>query len=88
MPCFSSEDAAIILRQENKILIIRTTLLLIDALLTALEKKNPFILPVLTAPALLQTNARPKRARRQTLDYKTMHKSKQNQPEQGKETKE
>jgi hypothetical protein len=48
------------------------------------EEENPFILPASTAPALLQTNARPKRARGPTLDYKAMHEGKQNQPKRGK----
>jgi hypothetical protein len=45
-------------------------LLLIDALLIALEEENPFILFISTAPVLLQTNVRPKRAKGLTLDYK------------------
>ena len=48
------------------------------------KKQDPFVLPVSTAPALLQTNARPKRARGPTLDYKAMHEGKQNQPKRGK----
>lgn len=48
------------------------------------KEENPFILPASTAPALLQTNARPKRARGPTLDYKAMHEGKQNQPKRGK----
>jgi hypothetical protein len=50
--------------------------------------EDPFILPALTASALLQTSSRPKRAQGPTLDYKTMHKSKQNQPKQGKDARE
>ncbi|ERF76510.1 hypothetical protein EPUS_08902 [Endocarpon pusillum Z07020] len=48
------------------------------------EEEDPFVLPASTAPALLQTNARPKRARGPTLDYKAMHEGKQNQPKRGK----
>jgi hypothetical protein len=44
------------------------------------EQKNPFILSASTAPALLETNPRPKWARGPTLDYKAMHEGKQNQP--------
>lgn len=53
-------------------------------LLPSEEEENPFILPASTAPALLQTDARPKRARGPTLDYKAMHEGKQNQPKRGK----
>jgi hypothetical protein len=49
------------------------------------EEENPFILPASPAPGLLETNLRPKRAQGPTLDYKPMHKSKQNQLKQGKE---
>jgi hypothetical protein len=48
------------------------------------EEENLFILPALTAPALLQTNVRLKRARGPTLDYKVIHEGKQNQPKRGK----
>jgi hypothetical protein len=48
------------------------------------KEKDSFVLPALTAPALLQTNARLKRARGPTLDYKAMHKGKQNQLKRGK----
>jgi hypothetical protein len=55
-------------------------------LLTPYEE-DPYILPASTAPTLLQTNLRPKRARGSTLDYKAMHEGKQNQPKRGKETR-
>ncbi|KAF7507265.1 hypothetical protein GJ744_010823 [Endocarpon pusillum] len=55
-----------------------------DSLPVSQEEENPFILPASTAPALLQTNAQPKRARGPTLDYKAMHEGKQNQPKRGK----
>jgi PAS domain-containing protein len=47
-------------------------------------RENPFALPASTAPALLQTILRSKRARGQTLNYKTMYKGKQNRPKRGK----
>jgi hypothetical protein len=54
--------------------------------MTQQEEDDPFILPALIAPALLQTNSRPKRAREPTLDYKAMYESKQNKLKRGKET--
>jgi hypothetical protein len=47
-------------------------------------RENPFALPASIAPALLQTISRSKRARGQTLDYKTMHEGKQNRPKRDK----
>jgi hypothetical protein len=52
--------------------------------LSAGQEEDPFILPASTAPALLQTNSRPKRARGPTLDYKAMHEGKQDKPRRGK----
>ena len=48
-------------------------------------QEDPFILPASTAPALLETNSRPKRARGPTLDYKAMHECRQAQPKRGRE---
>ncbi|KAF7511470.1 hypothetical protein GJ744_004659 [Endocarpon pusillum] len=68
--------------------VTRATLLLTEDSLSVPQEENkeenPFVLPALTAPVLLQTNARPKRATGPTLDYKAMHKGKQNQLKQGK----
>ena len=95
---FGSRDVAVVTGQQDEILIIRATSpstpeeLVIrttsapseNNLSTPLEEKNLFILPASTAPALLQTNARPKRARGPTLDYKVMYEDKQNQPKRDK----
>jgi hypothetical protein len=48
------------------------------------QREDPFALPASTAPALLQTNSRSKRARGQTLDYKAMYEDKQSRPKRGK----
>ena len=53
--------------------------------LAALEEENPFVLPASTAPALLQTISRPKKARGQTIDYKAIHEGKLNRPKRSKE---
>jgi hypothetical protein len=57
---------------------------LIEYVFTVVQEEEILILPALTAPALLQTNSRPKRGRGPTLDYKAMHEGKQNQPKRGK----
>jgi hypothetical protein len=92
---FSSRDVTVIIEWQDKILIIRVILLLTpseelvirtmpspleDSLPVPWKEENPFVLPASTAPALLQMNAQPKRARGLTLDYKAMHEGKQNQP--------
>ena len=46
-------------------------------------QEDPFVLPASTAPALLETNSRPKRARGRTLDYKAMHEGKQGKRSKG-----
>jgi hypothetical protein len=48
------------------------------------EERDPFILPASTAPALLESSTRPKRARGPTLDYKAMHEGRQIAPKRGK----
>jgi hypothetical protein len=52
---------------------------------TPTEALNLYVLPASTAPGLLQTNSRPKRARGQTSDYKAVHEGKQNRPKRSKE---
>ncbi|ERF73132.1 hypothetical protein EPUS_09150 [Endocarpon pusillum Z07020] len=96
IPSFGSRDVAVVTGQEDEILVIRetppppeelvagATPLPLEDDLPAPWEENPFILPASTAPALLQTNARPKRARGPTLDYKAIHEGKQNQPKRGK----
>ena len=90
---FDSRNVVVVTEQQHEILIIRTTSsstpekLVVkttsapseNSLSTSLKEENLFILSVSTAPVLLQTNARPKRTRGSTLDYKTMYEDKQNQ---------
>jgi hypothetical protein len=68
IPRFVCQDVAVATWQE--ILIVRATPPPPEEVVV---EENPFILPALTAPALLETNLRPKRARGPTLDYKAMH---------------
>jgi hypothetical protein len=99
IPQFGSTDVTVITGQQDEILLIRATpppppkesvtratlLSPEDSLSTQEEEeKGSFVLPASTAPALLQTNARPKRARGPTLDYKAINEGKQNQPKRGK----
>jgi hypothetical protein len=84
MPRFGPRDVA------DEVVVVRATPPPIEAISIAQqeeekEAEDPFVLPASTAPALLQTNSRPKRARGPTLDYKAMHEGKQNQPKRGKE---
>ena len=95
---FDSKDVVFITKQQDKILIIRTTLsstleeLIVKTtsissennLSTFLKKKNLFILSISTVLVLLQTNTRSKRVRGPTLDYKTMYENKQNQSKRDK----
>ena len=48
-------------------------------------EEDPLVLPASTAPALLETNVRPKRARGPTLNYKAMHEGRQMQPKRSRE---
>ena len=73
-PHFGSTDVT---EQEDEVLIVRATP-------PPAEKEDPFVLPASTAPALLETNSRPKRARGPTLDYKAMHEGKQIVPKRDK----
>ena len=94
IPQFDSRDVAVVTGQQNEILIIKATPpppeeLVVRATpppdsLPTLQEEDPFVLSASTAPALLQTNARPKRARGATLNYKAMHEGKQNQPKRAK----
>jgi hypothetical protein len=86
MPRFGPRDVTMVTGRQDEVLIIRATPPpLEEALPTAQQKQDPFVLPASTAPALLETNLRSKRARGPTLDYKAMHKGKQIQPKRGKE---
>jgi hypothetical protein len=84
MPRFGPQDV----RPLDETLVVRATPPppLTEAI-TMVSKviEDPFVLPASTAPALLQTSSRPKRARGPTLDYKAMHEGKQNQPKRGKD---
>ena len=89
---FGPRDVFVVTEQQNEILIIRTTssspkelvtrttsLPFKDSLSASQKKKkkeNPFILSTSTVSVLLQTNARSKRARGPTLDYKVMYEGK------------
>ncbi|ERF71294.1 hypothetical protein EPUS_03448 [Endocarpon pusillum Z07020] len=94
IPQFGLRDVAVVTGQQNKILVIKATppppeKLVVRATppqdsLPAPQEEDPFVLPASTAPALLQTNVRPKRARGATLNYKAMHEGKQNQPKRAK----
>jgi hypothetical protein len=48
------------------------------------KEDDPFVLPASTAPALLQSNSRPKRTRGPALDYKAMHEGTQIRPKRDK----
>jgi hypothetical protein len=99
IPQFGCEDIAIIIGQET-LLVRMTPLLPPSAQEAAEEPQeelqkggeeeelpeepDPFILPASTAPALLESSSRPKRARGPTLDYKVMHEGRQIAPKRGK----
>jgi hypothetical protein len=80
---FGPED---VVQQRGEILVVRATPPP-TAESPAPVEEDQFILPASTAPALLQTAGRPKRARGQTLNYKPMHEGKQTMPKRGRAAK-
>jgi hypothetical protein len=70
---FGLRDIAVKTGRQDEIIIIPGTPPPTDEkenLPARLEEEDPYVLPASTAPALLQTNSKPKRACWLTLDYK------------------
>lgn len=80
-------DIDVVIAVDDEVLVVRATppLTQREYSPTPLEEEDPFALPALIAPALLQTTARLKRARGPTLDYKAMREGKQTVLKRSKE---
>jgi hypothetical protein len=79
-PRVGSKELAVVTGQGDEVLLIRATPPPAQEvtgwpgeLPAQPEEDDKFVLPALTAPTLLQSNSRPKRARGPTSDYKAMH---------------
>lgn len=88
MRLFSPRGFAVVTGKQYEILVVRATPPPPGEDSPAAQvEMDPFILPASTAPALLEPDARPKRARGRTLDYKAMRDGKQSQPKRGREAR-